>query len=134
MGTKSCEPRMGWLVVSVGSAYRNLFCYCLPRTTERPVRKRGDEPRSKFATRKPCVALPEQLERGECSGVLATLWSNLSTETAHVSRGSYSTGQSHGRKPVVRGLPQRLGLSKNRVPENRGGLSLFVVCDRGIEK
>ena len=45
------------------------------RTTERLVRKRGDEPRSKFATKKRCIACPEQLERGECSGVLATLWS-----------------------------------------------------------
>ncbi len=37
----------------------------LPRTTESPVLQRGDE----------------------YSGFLATLWSNLSTEIAHVSRG-----------------------------------------------
>ncbi len=37
------------------------------------------------------------------SGLPATLWSNFSVETIHLSRGSYSTGQSHRRKPVVRG-------------------------------
>ncbi len=57
--------------------------FCLPRTTERPVRKRGNE----------------------FSDLPVTLWSNLSTETAHVSAGYDSTGQSHGRKSVVRGLP-----------------------------
>ncbi len=44
------------------------------------------------------------ISRGKCSGLPATLWSNLSVETTHLSRGSYSTGQSHGRKSVVRGL------------------------------
>ncbi len=42
----------------------------------------------------------------DCSRLAATLWSNLSVETTHLSRGSYSTGQSHVRKPVVRGLPR----------------------------
>ncbi len=51
------------------------------------MRKRGDEPRSKGAIRQQSVPCPEQLERGECPGLAATLWSNLSTETAHVSRG-----------------------------------------------
>ncbi len=63
-------------------AYRHL-----PRTTERPMRKRGDEPRSKFATSKACITCPEQLERGECSGLSARV-----------------VPQSHGRKAVVRGL------------------------------
>ena len=64
----------------------------LPRTTERSGRESRDEPRSKFATREPCVACPEQLERGECS--------ELPRREAH---------QSHGRKYVVRGLPIGLG-------------------------
>ncbi len=51
--------------------------------------KRGDEPRSKFATRKPCVACPEQLERGECSGLPAR-----------------AVAQTQERNPVVRGLPE----------------------------
>ncbi len=81
----------------------------LPRTTERHMRKRADspreiigsvetfkgcsgsiswgEPRSKFVTSKPCIACPEQLERGECSG--------LPVRTVR---------QSHRRKPMVRGL------------------------------
>ena len=42
----------------------------------------------------------------KCTDLSATLWSNLSGETTHLSRGSYSTGQSYGRKPVVRGLPR----------------------------
>ncbi len=47
--------------------------------------KCGDEPRAKFATRKPCIAWPEQLERGECSGLAP--WSKLSAETTHLNRG-----------------------------------------------
>ncbi len=78
-----------------------LTLFCLPRTTcreppgrttERLGRESRDEPRSKFATREPCVACPEQLERGECSELPGT--------EAH---------QSHGRKYVARGLPIGLG-------------------------
>ncbi len=59
----------------------------LPRTTESPVRQRGDEPRSNSVMRKRCVPYPARLERGECSGLPAR-----------------EAPQSHGRKPVVRGL------------------------------
>jgi len=91
------------------------------------VRKHGDEPRSKFATSKACTACPEQLERGECSGLPATLWNNLSTETAHVSCGLYSTGQNRRRKPVVRGLPvERIPLSWKLTLES----PLHEVADR----
>ncbi len=76
----------------------------LPRTTEHPVRKRGDEPRSNCARSATDRLLMTELEQGECSGLPVTLWSNLSVETTHLSRGSCSTGQSHGRKLVVRGL------------------------------
>ena len=44
-------------------------------------------------------------QRGNgCSGITATLWSNLSVETTHLSRGLYSTGQIRWREPVERGL------------------------------
>ncbi len=69
--------------------------------------------------------------RGECSGLPATLWSNLSVETTHHSRGSYSTGQSHGsavsspsngRESVVRGLPSRFSERSKGSPSERIGL------------
>ena len=41
----------------------------LPRTTERPARECGDEPRSNSAIRERCIPYPARLERGECSGV-----------------------------------------------------------------
>ena len=47
----------------------------LPRTTERPVRKRGDEPRSNSVVIKRYVPYPTRLERGECSDLPVTLWS-----------------------------------------------------------
>jgi len=59
----------------------------LPRTTERPVRTRGDEPRSNSVVRKRCVPYPARLDRGECS--------DLPVRAAP---------QSHERKSVVRGL------------------------------
>jgi len=65
-------------------AYRSGY---LPRTTERPVRKRGDEPRSNSVVIKRYVPYPTRLERGECS--------DLPVRAAP---------QSHGRKSVVRGL------------------------------
>jgi len=49
--------------------------------------KRGDEPRTNSVMRRQIVPYPAQLERAECSGVSATLWSFLSTETAHVNGG-----------------------------------------------
>jgi len=62
----------------------------LPRTTERPMRKSGDEPRTNSVMRRQIVLYPAQLERGEFSGLPAS-----------------AVPQIHGRKPVVRGL-QRL--------------------------
>ncbi len=96
----------------------------LPRTTERPVRK----PRSNSVVRKRCVLYPARLERGkrgdECSVLSVTLWSNLSTEAAHVSAGYDSTGQNHGRKSVVRGLLKilfDLGTENNNTPVGISG-------------
>jgi len=50
--------------------------------------------------------------QGEYFGLPATLWSNLSVETTHHNRGSYSTGQSDRGKRVVRRLTNsnRLGI------------------------
>ena len=50
------------------------------------MRMREHEPRSKFATRKPCVACLEQLERGECSGLPATLWSVIHSDMSSLDR------------------------------------------------
>ena len=58
-----------------------------PCTTERAVRRRGDEPRSNSAMRKRWGRCPERLERGECS-----------------ERPQRAASQSHGRNFVVRGL------------------------------
>ena len=82
---------------------------------------------------------------GEASSEIpATLWSNLSVETTHLSRGSYSTGQSHGsavpssraqaegsspsngRESVVRGLPLRLSVMSKSPRSERIG----VKCER----
>jgi len=60
---------------------RGFMLLSLPRTTERPVRKRGDEPRTIV------VGVGVEIVRGECS--------DLSVRAAP---------QSHGRKSVVRGL------------------------------
>ncbi len=68
------------------------------------MRKRGDLPREIISSVKTLKTPLAAISQGECSGLPVTLWSNLSTEAAHVSRGLYSTEQSHGRKPVVRGL------------------------------
>ncbi len=67
--------------------------------------KRGDSPREIAARGVYKVMTEKIISRGKCSELPATLWSNLSVETTHLSRGSYSTGHSHGRKPLVRGLP-----------------------------
>ena len=61
----------------------------LPRTTERHVRERGDEPRSNSVVRKRCIPYPARLERGECSELPARV-----------------VPQRHGRKSVIRGLPK----------------------------
>ena len=90
----------------------------LGRTTEGPVRMREDSPCeivfsvttlwsylaaisrgsprdiiSPVETLKTALA---PISRGKCSGLPATLWSNLSVETTHLSRGSYSTGKPTG--------------------------------------
>ncbi len=74
-----------------------------------------------------------------CSEIPATLWSNLSVETTHLSRGSYSTGQSHGsavsspsngRESVVRGLPRRFSEMSKGSPSERIGLK----CQRCQEE
>jgi len=59
----------------------------LPRTTESPVRQRGNEPRSNSVMKKRFVSYPARLVRGECYGLPA--------------RGA---PQRYLRKPVVRGL------------------------------
>ncbi len=77
--------------------------------------------------------------RGECSGLPATLWSNLSVETTHHSRGSYSTGQSHGSavsspsngpESVVRGLTRRFSEMSKVSPSERIGVN----CQRCQEE
>ncbi len=60
---------------------------CLPRTTERPVRERGDSPREIISSVETLKIALAPISRGKCSELPATLWSNLSTETAQVSRG-----------------------------------------------
>ncbi len=61
-----------------------------------------------------------------CSEMPATLWSNLSVETTHLSRGSCSTGQSHGRESVVRGLPRGISEMSKGSPSEKIG----VKCER----
>jgi len=61
-----------------------------------------------------------------CSEIPETLWSNLSVETTHLSRGSYSTGQSHGRESVVRGLRRGFSEMSKGSPSERIG----VICER----
>jgi len=65
----------------------------------------------------------------------ATLGSNLSVETTHLSRGSYSTGQSHGsavsspsngHESVVRGLPHGFSEMSKGSPSEKIG----VKCER----
>jgi len=65
----------------------------LGRTTERPARECGDSPCEIIFSVKTLWIPLAAISRGEYSGLPATLW----------SRGRYSTGQSHGRKYVVRG-------------------------------
>ena len=78
---------------------------CLPRTTERPVRK----PRSNSVVRKRFVLYPARLERGKRGDEPRTI--SIPTSTTIV-RGECSdllvraAPQSHGRKSVVRGLPR----------------------------
>ncbi len=76
------------MVTSATRGRSTIFFAILPRTTDRPVRKRGDEPRSNSVVRKRCVPYSARLERGECS--------DLPVRAAP---------QSHGCKSVVRGLP-----------------------------
>ena len=68
--------------------------------------------------------------QGEYFGLPATLWSNLSFKTTHHSRGSYSTGQSDGRKRVVRGLTNsnRLGIHFDAVASLFLALLTFSGC------
>ena len=93
----------------------------LPRTTERPVRKRGDEPRSNSVVIKRYVPYPTWLERGECS--------DLPVKAAP---------QSHGRKSVVRGLLKilfDLGTENNNTPVGISGhLSYYLNLARWVEK
>jgi len=94
----------------------------LPSTTKGPVHERRSTQRLSTG--------------GEaCSEMPATLWSNLSVETTHLSRGSYSTGQSHGsavsspsngRESVVRGLPHGFSEMSKGSPSERIG----VKCER----
>ena len=65
----------------------------------------GDSPREIMSSVKTLETPLTAISRGKCSELPATLWSNLSVETTHLSRESYSTGQSHGRKSVPRGKP-----------------------------
>ncbi len=97
------------------------------RTTKGPVHERRSALR----------LLKGRLSTGGEAGseIPATLWSNLSVETTHLSRGSYSTGQSHGsavsspsngRESVVRGLPRRFSEMSKGPPSEMIG----VQCQR----
>ena len=112
----------------------------LPRITKGPVRERrstlrlskgrlstgGDEPREIISSVKTLKTPLAAISRGECSELPATLWSNLSVETTHHSRGSYSTGRNYGRESVVRGLPRRFSELSKGPPSERIG----VKCER----
>ena len=60
------------------------------------------------------------------SEIPESLWSNLSVETTHLRRGSYSTGQSHGRESVVRDLRRGFSEMSKGSPSERIG----VKCER----
>jgi len=61
-----------------------------------------------------------------CSEIPETLWSNLSVQTTHLSRRSYSTGQSQGRESVVRGLRRGFSEMSKGSPSER----IEVKCER----
>jgi len=93
----------------------------LPSTTKGPVHERRSTHR--FDKLSALRLSPGGEARSEMP---ATLGSNLSVETTHLSRGSYSTGQSHGRESVVRGLPHGFSeMSKGSLSEKIG-----VKCER----
>jgi len=116
----------------------------LARTTKGPVGERrstlrlskgrlpagGDEPREIISSVKTLKTPLAAISRGECSELPATLWSNLSVETTHLSRGSYSTGRNYGRESVVRGLPRRFSEQSKGSPSERIGLK----CQRCQEE
>ena len=80
----------------------------LPRTTERPARECGDEPRTISAQ------TPNTIVRGECPNCSQRAAPQSRTtlpegEQRKAVRGNYVVrDQSHGRKSVVRGLPDGL--------------------------
>jgi len=102
----------------------------LPSTTKGPVHERRSTHRFDKLS-----ALRLSTGGEARSEMPATLWSNLSVETTHLSRGSYSTGQSHGsavsspsngRESVVRGLPHGFSEMSKGSPSEKIG----VKCER----
>jgi len=82
----------------------NIDLFPLPRTTERPARECGDEPRTIG------VEQGELLVRGECFGVAQRAAPQSRTTLAKFEHDKAAKSndvvrdQSHGRKSVVRGL------------------------------
>ncbi len=98
----------------------------LPTTTKGPVHER----RSALRLSKGKLSTGGEA----CSEIPETLWSNLSVETTHLNRESYSTGQSHGsavsspsngRESVVRGLRRGFSEMSKGSPSEIG-----VKCER----
>ena len=98
----------------------------LPSITKGPVHERRSTHRfDKLSALRLSKGRPST--GGEAySEIPESLWSNLSVETTHLSRGSYSTGQSHGRESVVRGLPHGVAEMSKGSPSEKIG----VKCER----